>query len=50
MSVRLMTLAAGLLFATAALADCVTNSYYANGRLVVCTTCCQFGSCTTSCF
>lgn len=50
MSVRLIAFTIGLVFATGALADCVTNSYYANGRLVVCTTCCQFGSCTTSCF
>ena len=37
------------LFATAAYASCVTNSYMSGGRVVVCTTCCVGGSCNTIC-
>jgi hypothetical protein len=35
--------------ASVALANCVTNTVFSGGRMTICTTCCQFGSCTTTC-
>ena len=37
------------LFGTVAAASCVTNTYFHNGKMTVCTTCCFNGSCTTTC-
>jgi len=28
---------------------CTTNTYFIDGRIVVCTVCCSGGSCTTTC-
>jgi len=40
----------GLLASGAAAASCVTHTYFVNGRIVTCTTCCFAGNCTTNCF
>ena len=43
----------GMLFslvATAAWAACTTHTYYMNGRMVTCTTCCFGGNCNTNCY
>lgn len=39
-----------LLFSTLAMADCVYNTYQANGRIVTCQTCCYGNSCNTTCY
>lgn len=31
-------------------ANCTTHTYFINGRMVVCTTCCYGPSCSTNCF
>ena len=31
-------------------AACSTHTYYANGRMVTCTTCCYGNNCTTNCY
>jgi len=36
--------------ATVAYAQCTTHTYFMNGRVVMCTTCCYGGNCTTNCF
>lgn len=41
--------AIGILTAGIAAANCVTNTYFINGRMTVCTTCCYGGNCTTTC-
>jgi hypothetical protein len=41
---------AGLLFAGAAYASCTTHTYFINGKMVSCTTCCYYGNCTTNCY
>jgi hypothetical protein len=38
------------LAASAAYASCVTNTVFQGGKMVVCTTCCYGGNCTTTCF
>lgn len=40
------------LAATASLvwASCTTHTYWLNGRMVTCTTCCYGSNCTTNCF
>jgi hypothetical protein len=38
------------LFASAAYAACTTSTYFYNGKMVVCTTCCYNGNCTTNCY
>jgi hypothetical protein len=43
-------LLAGLTFAGSVYASCTTHTYFINGRMVSCTTCCFGGSCTTNCF
>ncbi len=43
----------GLLLAgavTLAWAQCTTHTYFYNGRMVTCTTCCYGSSCNTNCF
>jgi len=42
-----LTLAAS---ATAVWASCTTHTYFMNGRIVTCTTCCYGGNCSTNCF
>jgi hypothetical protein len=49
MKKAIITLLAGMSFATAAWA-CTTNTYFINGKMVVCTTCCFGNNCTTNCF
>lgn len=39
-----------LLYSSAVWAACTTHTYYINGRIVTCTTCCYGGNCTTNCF
>jgi hypothetical protein len=50
---RMIAIAVLALAATSAFAyQCVTHTYYVNGKYVVCTTCCtsgQFPSCNTTC-
>jgi hypothetical protein len=36
--------------ASLAYATCTTNTYFYNGKMVVCQTCCYGGNCTTNCF
>ncbi len=31
-------------------ASCTTHTYFANGRTIICTTCCHGSNCTTNCF
>lgn len=38
------------LIAGAAYAACTTHTYFVNGKVVMCTTCCNGGHCTTNCF
>ena len=38
------------LSAGAVYASCVTNTVFSGGRMVMCTTCCYYGNCTTNCF
>ena len=33
-----------------AVAACSTHTYYVNGKVVICTTCCYGSNCTTNCF
>lgn len=33
-----------------AYAACSTHQFWVNGRLTICTTCCNNGNCTTNCF
>ncbi len=33
----------------AAYAYCTTHTYFVNGRVIMCTTCCYGNNCTTSC-
>lgn len=48
---KLALITAGLLVASAAYAACTTHTIFtADGRMVICTTCCTGGSCTTNCF
>ena len=35
---------------TAAWANCTTHTYFMNGRMVTCTTCCYGNSCSTNCY
>jgi hypothetical protein len=44
-----LALAAFLAATTAAVASCTTHTYFVNGRVVMCTTCCTGSMCTTSC-
>ena len=46
---RFLIAASLALTATAAYAQCVTNTYIINGRMTVCTVCCTGGPCTTTC-
>lgn len=43
-------IAAGLLSVASIAWACTTHTYFLNGRMVTCTTCCSFGNCTTNCF
>jgi len=36
-------------YANVAYANCSTNTYIVNGKVMVCTTCCYYGNCTTTC-
>lgn len=37
--------------ATAVWASCTTHTFTSSsGRMVICTTCCNFGNCTTNCY
>lgn len=40
----------GLSFAGTVYAACTTHSYFINGKMVTCTTCCYGNNCTTNCF
>jgi hypothetical protein len=37
-------------FASAVYATCTTHTYFGNGKIITCTTCCYGNSCTTNCF
>lgn len=47
---KALIFALGLMLSGVAVAQCMTNTYFVNGRIVVCTVCCYGGSCTTTCF
>lgn len=50
---RKIVLGFGLLLATAtaAYASCTSHTYYMNGKIVNCTTCCYQGTgCSTTCY
>jgi hypothetical protein len=36
--------------ATSVYAACSTHTYMVNGKMMTCTTCCNYGNCTTTCF
>jgi len=42
----------GILAFTAgpAFASCTTHTYFINGKMITCTTCCFGSNCTTNCF
>jgi predicted small secreted protein len=40
-----LALSAGVVYA-----NCVTNTTFSGGRMIVCTICCYSGNCTTTCF
>jgi len=42
--------AVALTFSSMAWASCTTHTLISNGRMVICTTCCYGGNCTTNCF
>lgn len=50
MKKSLIALLAGLSFAGSVYAACTTNTYFINGRTVICTTCCFGNNCNTNCF
>ena len=31
-------------------AACSTHTYFVNGKVIICTTCCYSGNCNTNCF
>lgn len=37
-------------FATSVYAACTTQTYFINGKMTTCTTCCYGGNCTTNCY
>jgi hypothetical protein len=39
----------GMLISGVAYAACTTHTYFVNGRMVICTTCCTGSFCNTSC-
>ena len=39
----------GLVISGLAVANCVTNTYFVNGKIIMCQTCCYYGNCTTTC-
>ncbi len=45
----ILALAALLAATTVAYASCSTHTYFVNGKMTTCTTCCNGGNCTTSC-
>lgn len=45
----ILALAALLAVSTAAYASCTTHTYFVNGKVVMCTTCCNGSMCTTNC-
>ena len=46
---KALVLTIGLMVSGIAAAQCVTNTYFVNGRTVFCQTCCYYGNCTTTC-
>jgi hypothetical protein len=36
--------------ATLVYANCTSHTYFINGKMVVCQTCCYGGNCNTTCF
>lgn len=47
---KFFALVATAVFATSVYAACSTHTYFVNGKMVVCTTCCTGSSCNTTCF
>jgi hypothetical protein len=47
---KAVILAVGLMVAGVAYAACTTHTYFVNGRMVMCQTCCYGSSCTTTCY
>jgi hypothetical protein len=48
-TLRLLVAAMLLTVSTQTLANCITQTYLIDGRLMICTTCCYYGNCTTTC-
>lgn len=46
---KILLFVIGITLSGAALANCLTNTYFVNGRMVVCTTCCYGTMCSTTC-
>lgn len=40
----------GVAVSTAAYAACTTHTYYVNGKMTTCTTCCTGNMCNTTCY
>lgn len=38
-----------LAIASVAYAACTTHTYFYNGKMITCTTCCYSGNCSTTC-
>lgn len=49
MTRKFLAILAALLMAPAAYANCTTHTYIIDGKMVICTTCCYSGNCTTTC-
>lgn len=47
---KIIAFISAALLATAAYAACTTHTYYVNGKVIICTTCCYSGNCNTNCF
>jgi hypothetical protein len=49
MAKKLAAILMSLMVAPAAYAACTTHTYFIDGKVIVCTTCCTGGYCTTTC-
>jgi len=47
---KVFAVIAATLVATSVYAACSTHTYFVNGRVVTCTTCCYGTNCTTNCY
>ncbi len=47
--IRAIISTALILSPISAMADCTTQTYQIDGRYMICTTCCYYGNCNTTC-